>query len=222
MKIAVIEDSPQLSFQIRNILNNQKYIVKTFKDGRSAVRDIPVEEFDLCLIDINLPDMSGYEVCQKLRSSTPDMLIIFLTVRDSIDDKIKGFEAGADDYLTKPFEIPELLARIKALLKRKGGRQADIEEFGGLSINYDNQTVEYTGLTIDLSVKEFHILEYLLRNAGIIITKDTIGDLIWDNAYELSENIVAVYIGKIRKKLKKATGKQYIKTIKNKGYMIER
>lgn len=163
MKIAVIEDSPHLSYQIRQILTENKYIVRTYKEGKTAIAHVPSEEFDLCLVDVNLPDMTGYEVCKKIRAACPDILIIFLTVRDSIEDKVKGFDAGADDYLTKPFEIPELLARIKALLKRKGERTPVIEEINGLVINYDNQTVEYKGTVIDLSLKEFHILEYLIE-----------------------------------------------------------
>ena len=221
MKIAIIEDSPHLSYQIRNLLNEHKYITRVFRDGLSAVKHVPSEEFDLCLVDVNLPDINGYEVCKRIRSACPDMLIIFLTVRDSVTDKIKGFEAGGDDYLAKPFEIPELLARVKALLKRKGVRQADTEQFGELMVNHDNQTITFQDKEVNLSIKEFHILDYLLRNKGLIVTKDTLGDLVWDNPYELSENIVAVYIGKIRKKLKSLTGNEYIKTVKNKGYLID-
>jgi DNA-binding response OmpR family regulator len=221
MKIAIIEDSPYLSYQIRNILTENKYIARIFRDGKSALEHVPTEEFDLCLVDVNLPDINGYQLVKKLRASCPDVLVIFLTVRDSIADKIEGFEAGGDDYLSKPFEIPELLARIKALLKRKGTRTADIVQVGELAINYDNQTVLFQNQNIDLSVKEFQILEYLLRNKGVIITKDRLGDLIWDDPYELSENIISVYMGKLRKKLLQVTGKPYISTVKNKGYIVD-
>lgn len=221
MKIAIIEDSPQLSYQIRNLLTEHKYLARVFRDGASAMDHVPHEQFDLCLVDVNLPDINGYELVKKLREHCPDILVIFLTVRDSISDKIRGFEVGGDDYLTKPFESIELLARIKALLKRTGTRVPDMIEIDDIKINMDNQTIVYKDKEMDLTVKEFQILEHLVRNRGVIISKDRLGEIIWDDPAEMSDNIVAVYVGKLRKKLDDLTGKKFIRTLKNKGYLFD-
>lgn len=221
MKIAVIEDSPQLSYQIRNLLTEHKYLARVFRDGESALEHVPHEQFDLCLVDVNLPDINGYDLVKKIRELSPNILVIFLTVRDSISDKIRGFEAGGDDYLTKPFESIELLARIKALLKRTSTRLPDLIEVGELKINLANQTILHKNKEVDLTVKEFQILEHLIRNRGVIVPKDRLGEIIWDDPSEMSDNIVAVYVGKLRKKLDELTGKAYIRTLKNKGYMFD-
>lgn len=227
MKICIVEDSKSLLYTLKRLLTQEKYIVRGFTDPQDALKEIRTEEFDLFLIDVNLPNISGYELCAEIRKVHPDKPIVFLTVRDSLEDKIKGFEVGADDYLVKPFASAELIVRIKSILKRKLNNKSEIIKVGDLILDVDSKQIKYIDTTknpsdieIPLSLTEFQILEYLMRHSGQSIDKDRIASIIWEDPYELSINLVAVYIGKLRKKLKKFTNNEFIKTVRGFGYRI--
>ncbi len=220
MKICIIEDSKSLLYTLKRLLIEDKYIVRGFEDPLEALQIISTEEFDLFVVDVNLPNIDGYEAAKRIRAYRADTPILFLTVRDSLADKIKGFEAGGDDYLTKPFEPAELLARIKALLRRKVVEHSERIEIDGLVIDVDHKNVLFNEKEIPLSLTEFQILEFLGRHQGITLDKDRIANMIWEDPYEMSINLVAVYIGKLRKKLEEHTGNPVIKTIRGFGYRV--
>jgi len=220
MKLCLVEDSKSLLFSLKKLLAEEKYIVRGFESPKEALNIIPGEEYDLFILDVNLPEISGYELARKIRVYHPETPIMFLTVRDSLEDKIAGFEAGADDYLAKPFEPMELIARIKALLKRKVLDHQELLEHKGIQLNVDEKIVECNGQEIILTLTEFQILEYLMRNQGKAIDKDRIASMIWEDPFELSPNLVSVYVSKLRKKLDQHTNEPVIKTIKGFGYRI--
>ena len=220
MKICIIEDSKSLLYTLKRLLVEDKYIVRGFEDPLEALKVIATEEFDLYVVDVNLPNQDGYETVLKIRKYHPDAPIMFLTVRDTLNDKIRGFEAGADDYLTKPFEPAELLARIKALLRRKVVDYVSTIEVGEISIDTENKRVLFNDNEITLSVTEFQILEYLARHRGRTLGRDKIANMIWEDPYEMSSNLVAIYVGKLRRKLEQATGDPMIQTIRGFGYRL--
>ena len=220
MKICVIEDSKSLLYTLKRLLIEDKYIVRGFEDPLEALKTIATEEFDCFVVDVNLPNLDGYETAKRIRTFRSDIPILFLTVRDSLADKIKGFEAGGDDYLTKPFEPAELLARVKALLRRKVVEHTEKIEIDGLVIDVDHKSVIFADKEIPLSLTEFQILEFLGRHRGVTLDKDRIANMIWPDPYEMSINLVAVYIGKLRKKLEEYTGSPIIKTIRGFGYRV--
>lgn len=220
MKICIVEDSKGLLYSLKQLLTEEKYIVRGFYSPKEALKVIPGEEYDLFILDVNLPEINGYDLGKKIRSYHPNSAILFLTVRDSLQDKISGFEAGADDYIIKPFEPTELIMRIKALLRRKILDQNDELEYEGLKVLPDDKQVKYKEKELHLSLTEFQILEYLLRNKGKPVDKDRIAGMIWEDPFEMSPNLVSVYVSKLRKKLEKATRKPFIKTIKGFGYRI--
>jgi DNA-binding response OmpR family regulator len=221
MKICIVEDSKSLLFSLKKLMAEQKYVVRGFELPSEALKVIPSEEFDLFMLDVNLPETNGYELAQKIRKYNQHSPIMFLTVRDSIDDKILGFEAGADDYITKPFEPAELIARVKALLRRKVMDQSEALEFSGLKLNVEDKQVYFGEIEIPLTLTEFQILEYLMRNIGKVVDKDRVASMIWEDPFEMSPNLVSVYVSKLRKKLESYTkGIEIIKTIKGFGYRI--
>lgn len=221
MKICIVEDSKSLLYSLKKLLVEQKYVVRGFEEPAEALKVIPGEEYDLFILDVNLPEISGYDLAKKIRKYHPVTPIMFLTVRDSIEDKIIGFESGGDDYITKPFEPAELIARIKALLRRKVLDHNEELEHEGLVINVDDKQVFYEGDEVELTLTEFQILEYLMRNTGKVVDKDRVASMIWDDPFEMSPNLVSVYVSKLRKKLSKISqGKEMIKTIKGFGYRI--
>jgi DNA-binding response OmpR family regulator len=220
MKICLIEDSKSLIFTLKTLLKAEKYVVRSFEDPIEAIKEAATEEFDLFIVDVNLPNLDGYETAKRVRKYHTDTPILFLTVRDELSDKIKGFEAGGDDYLTKPFETEELLARIKALLKRKAIKRTEKLSVAGLDIDIDQRKVTYQDKEIPLSVIELQILEYLAQNHGQTIDKDRIANRIWEDPYEMSPNLVAMYISKLRKKMLDYTGEERIVTSRGFGYRL--
>ncbi len=221
MKICIVEDSKSLLYSLKQLLIEEKYVVRGFDSPKEALQVIPGEEFDLFMLDVNLPDMTGYELASKVREYHPTSAIMFLTVRDSIEDKITGFEAGADDYITKPFEPAELIARVKALLRRKVMEHQEELNFDNLKLNVEDKQVYYKDEELSLTLTEFQILEYLMRNIGKVIDKDRIASMIWDDPFEMSPNLVSVYVSKLRKKIEEISGgHEVIKTVKGFGYRI--
>lgn len=221
MKICIVEDSKSLLFSLKKLLTEEQYVVRGFETPKEALKVIPSEDFDLFMLDVNLPDMTGYELAQKIRTYHPDCAIMFLTVRDSIEDKISGFEAGADDYITKPFEPAELLARVKALLRRKVLNHAEELVYQELRLNVEDKLVFYGTKEVPLTLTEFQILEFLLRNTGKVIDKDRIASMVWEDPFEMSPNLVSVYVSKLRKKLDDYSNNAgIIRTVKGFGYRI--
>ncbi|MFR2534835.1 MAG: response regulator transcription factor [Clostridia bacterium] len=220
MKILIVEDDTILSDTIKQCIV-KNYAIEQAYDGYEGYMLAKQGIYDLILLDLMLPEMSGYDVLLKLRENRVYTPVLILTAKDGLQDKVKGFQYGADDYLVKPFEREELLARIEAMLRRsKGSYQKDELSFYDMKLNLKNRNVTIKEETISLQGKQFDILEYLLNARDTIITKEQIFDKIWGFNSETTTNVVEVYASGLRKELKKYGYDQYIKTIRGVGYML--
>jgi len=216
MRLLVVEDDLLLGNGIQVALQQIGYAVDWLTDGEAAIHALNVETFDGVILDLNLPRKSGLEILKQLRESGHTLPILILTAKDTLQDKIRGLDLGADDYMIKPFELNELLARLRALLRRSKGRATTYLEYKELRLDPNNFIVTFNEETIAMSNKEFAILQTLLENIGHIISRQRLEESIyaWDSMVE--SNAVEVHIHHLRKKL----GKNLIKTIRGMGYMI--
>ena len=220
MRILLVEDDEILSDTIKEFLV-KKYEVEQEYSGEDAYLIARSNIYDLIVLDLMLPEMSGYEVLRRLRAEKINTPVLILTAKDGLDDKLKGFDYGADDYLAKPFESKELLARIEAILRRsKKSMDSNILQFKDLILNLETRQVKVGEEEIILLGKQFDMLEYLLGFKDTIITKEQIFDKIWGFNSETTANVVEVYASGIRKALKKSGYDKYIKTIRGVGYML--
>lgn len=222
MRILIIEDEKKLADSLKKALIAENYAVDTATDGQSGYEIAAVEPFDLIILDIGLPQMDGFEVCRKLRAEKITVPILLLTARDTINDKIIGLDLGADDYLVKPFEFEELLARIRALIRRSGPEPNIIFKTGSLELNTVSRRVTRKGEEINLTAKEYALLEYLMRYHNQILSKSRILEHVWDMATDPFTNLVDVYIGYLRNKIDRKYPKEkpLIQTVKGLGYRI--
>lgn len=220
MKILIVEDEKILSDTIKQCICS-KYDVEQAYDGYDAYMLAKEKIYDMIILDLMLPEMSGYEVLKKLRENRTTTPVLILTAKDSIDDKIKGFKYGADDYLVKPFEREELLARLEAIIRRTyGNYKENLIEFKDMKLNLNSRKVSLNGENIVLQGKQFDILEFLINSKNTIITKEQIFDKIWGFDSETTTNVVEVYASALRKILKKYNYDKYIKTIRGVGYIL--
>ncbi len=221
MRILVIEDDQKLSDIIRRGLSEVGYAVDTAYDGEEGEDLAKVAPYDLIILDIILPKKDGIEVCLGLRKHQVKSRIIMLTCKDSIGDRVKGLDSGADDYLVKPFAFDELLARIRALLRREISSGSQIIEVGELSMNILTREVKRGQRDIKLTGKEHSILEYFMYNPNIVITRRMLEDHIWDYSLESESNLIDVYIRRLRKKIDEEKEDSLIETIRGVGYRLK-
>ena len=222
MKILIVEDDKILSHTIKQCIEKE-YQVEQAYDGYEGYMLGRENIYDLIILDLMLPEMSGYDVLLKIRNDKVFTPVLILTAKDSIGDKVKGFKYGADDYLVKPFEREELLARISAMIRRTTGTYKENEiEFKDMKLNLKNRKVTINGKEVNLQGKQFDILEYLLNSQNTIITKEQIFDKIWGFNSDTTTNVVEVYASGIRKELKKFDYDKYIKTIRGVGYIFSK
>ncbi|MDL2236962.1 response regulator transcription factor [Christensenellaceae bacterium OttesenSCG-928-K19] len=219
MRILVVEDEPDLNKLIVKILSSENYAVDCCLDGQEALDYIKATEYDGIILDIMLPSVSGLDILKKMRKDGNDTPVLLLTAKDSIDNRVSGLDMGADDYLVKPFAYEELLARLRVLLRGKKGK-ANLLEMGGLSLDPASHRVFLDGDELFLSGREFAILEYMLRNQGIVLSRTRIEEHIWSYEYEGSSNVVDVYIRKLRSKLCREGKPSLIHTVRNVGYVM--
>ncbi len=218
MKVLIIEDDHNLRLLIKNFLERYKYLTEEATDGKEGYQKIITNEYDCILLDLNLPNLDGIEVAKKARSEGIHTPIIMLTARSQIYNKIEGFDTGADDYITKPFDMKELVARIRALIRRSSSNKNNVLEFAKQKVNVNNNTIEAkTNGIVKLSNKEMSILEYLIRNEQKIISAEELLEHVWDREVNMFSDTVKTHIKTLRKKVDK--DKKYIKTIKGKGYI---
>ena len=222
MKILVIEDEHKIANSIKRGLEQETYAVDVAYDGVEGYELAASDHYDVIILDLLLPGMSGLEVCKKLRNHNVQTPILVLTAMGQLDDRVKGLNSGADDYLVKPFAFTELLARIKALSRRSKDSLGTILKFEDVDLNTVTYEVRRGGKGVKLSRKEFALLEYLLRHPNIILTKDQIINNVWDYDAEILPNTVEVYIGYLRNKIDKQfpSKKPLIQTIHGFGYRI--
>ena len=219
MKILIIEDDKILSRTIEQCIHD-KYDVDKAYDGEEGILFAKQGIYDVIILDIMMPVMNGYEVLSTLRKEKIYTPVLILTAKDSIEDKVKGFRIGADDYLVKPFNIEELLMRIEALIRRTYGNYGEnIIEFEGLVLDLSSRKVSSNGKEIILQGKQFDLLEYLINSKNTIITKEQIFDKFWGFDSETTTNVIEVYASGLRKELKKIGYDKYLKTIRGVGYI---
>ncbi len=220
MRILIIEDNQKLAGYIKKALEQKSYSVDCIYDGETGERRAIFGEYDLMILDIMLPKRDGITVCKNLREKNINLPIIMLTAKSQLDDRVEGLDSGADDYLVKPFELEELLARIRALLRRPKEKETEILGSQDITIDNATHTVKKAGEDLKLTLKEYTVLEYLIKNKGRVVNREQILDHCWDFAFDSFSNIVDVYIKQLRKKLNDTNGK-YIKTIREVGYQFQ-
>ena len=220
MRILVVEDEPKLNELITARLRREHYSVDSFLSGDAAMDYLACAQYDLLVLDIMLPGISGLEILRSLRGKGDKTSVLLLTALDSIPDRVSGLDSGADDYLVKPFVFDELLARIRVLLRRSAGSVSNVYTLADLTVDCDARTVKRGETNISLSAKEFSILEYLIRNSGTVLSRERISNHIWNYDYEGGSNIVDVYIRYLRKKIDDGFEKKLIHTVRGVGYVL--
>ena len=221
MKILLAEDEVDLNNVVTRYLKKNGYSVDSVLDGEEALDYLEYSEYDLVILDIMMPKVDGFEVIKKLRDKGNHTSVLMLTARDSADDKVKGLDLGADDYIVKPFDFNELLARIRAVVRRKYGNSSNKLVIGDLILDTSEKSVTRAGKQIELTGKEYEVLEYLMQSKNRILSRDQIKEHVWDFDYEGDSNIIDVLIKNIRKKIDIENGKQIIYTKRGLGYVIK-
>ena len=223
MKLLIVEDEPQLLSVIRKGLSEKNYDVSAAMDGTTALEMINDNHFDVVVLDLMLPDINGIEICRRLRNAGNFVPILMLTALGSSENIVTGLNAGADDYMAKPFKFTELEARINALARRAGQEQkpAEIITIDNLEIDRRAKTVKREGELIALTAKEFKLLYYLAKNTGITLSREKILDSVWNINFDMNTNVVDVYINYLRKKIDKPYSVKLIHTIKGLGYVLK-
>ncbi|MGL4622977.1 response regulator [Chroococcidiopsis sp.] len=219
MRVLVIEDEPGIAQFIRQGLNEAGYAVDVASDGQAGLNYALAAEYDVIVLDIMLPQMDGLQVLRQMRSriKTP---VLLLTARDTVEDRVKGLDAGADDYLFKPFAFPELLARLRALLRRPPLQLDTILQVADLEMDVANREVRRAGKSIELSPREFSLLEYLMRHPRQVLTRSQITERIWNFDFYGDSNVVDVYIGYLRRKIDNGFDRPLLHTVRGVGYRL--
>ena len=220
MKLLLVEDDERLSGFIKRGLTEEGHTVVVRDNGVDAEDQIFFEEYDVAILDIMLPGQSGFEVLRHARAAGITVPVLMLTARDGVADRVRGLDAGADDYLTKPFAFEELLARLRALERRGAGRTANVIQCGPLSLDLARRSATCQGAEISLTHTEYALLEYLCRNAGRLLSRAQIEQQVWGDEYERDSNVVEVYINYLRKKLTACRAAGLIETVRGSGYRL--
>jgi DNA-binding response OmpR family regulator len=221
MRIILIEDDRELAETVKSELRKQ-FAVDVAFTGKNALAKLQSNEYDLALIDVLLPDIDGIDICRRLRQSGSKIPVLMLTGEHEVETKVAALDSGADDYLTKPFKFPELLARIRALLRRPPISHVENKlAVGDLVLDLTNQIVTRRNRIIRLRQKEIQVLEYLMRNEGIFLSRRMILEHAWESAYESSANLVEVNINSLRERIDKPFKRKLIKTVRGMGYKID-
>lgn len=221
MRVLIIEDEKRITHFIKKGLKAEHYAVDLAFDGKEGLELAKKNSYDLIILDLMLPKVDGLEVCKTLRKEGHQIPILMLTAKDTLENKIEGLDSGADDYLTKPFAFDELVSRVRAILRRKYRAKNPKLKAGDLEMDTVTHEVKRNGKIVELSSKEYALLEYLIRNTNKVITRTQILEHVWDQNYDSFTNIVDVYIRYLRKKIDKDEKMKLIKTIRGVGYKIK-
>ena len=221
MRILLVEDEPRMANVIAKGLREQSYAVDVATDGEEALYQTSVNDYDLIVLDLLLPHVDGFEVCRELRKREHVTPVLMLTARAAVDDRITGFDAGADDYLTKPFAFRELLARIRALLRRDPQLRPDVLEIGDLVVDSANHRVSRAGIEVQLTAKEYALLEYLARRTGQLVSRAEIAAHVWDDSFDPFSNAIEVYMNRLRKKIDGSNSTKLLHTRRGEGYILD-
>lgn len=220
MRILLVEDEPAAAQMVAKGLREQAYAVDLASDGEAALYQASINDYDLILLDINLPGKNGLEVCRELRSHGATVPVLMLTARDAVQDRIAGLDTGADDYLTKPYAFNELLARVRALMRRGPALTSDTITLSDLVMDKKSRKVTRAGIPIDLTAKEYALLEYLLRRADEVVGRADIAEHVWDENFDPFSNLIEVYIQRLRRKIDDNHSKKLLRTRRGEGYVL--
>ncbi len=221
MRILIVEDEKRIADFIARGLKEEHYAVDIAYDGEQGLYLAEINPYDLMIFDIMLPKYEGVDMCRQLRSKKNNTPILMLTARAAVKDKVTGLNAGADDYLTKPFSFEELLARVKVLLRRPTANKTSVLKVADLELNQLNHEVKRIGKKMILTAKEFALLEYLMLNAGQVISRSMISEHIWNEQFDSMTNVIDVHIRNLRNKIDGASSKRLIHTLRGSGYMLK-
>ena len=220
MRVLVVEDEPHMAELIRKGLSREGFAVDVAADGEGCLAMAVATTYDAIVLDVMLPGISGFEACRRLRDEAVWTPVLMLTARDSVDDRVTGLDAGADDYLVKPFAWPELLARLRALIRRGDTERPTVLEVGDLRLDPATRAVHRGDAAIDLSAKEFALLETFMRRPGDVLPRTHLLERAWDVGYQGRSNVVDVYVGHLRAKIDVPFGRQTLETVRGTGYRL--
>ena len=220
MRVLLVEDDARIARFISKGLRERAYAVDIVGNGEEALYQVAINSYDLVILDVMLPGRSGFEVCRELRKSGERMPILMLTARDAVEDRVTGLDQGADDYLTKPFEFRELLARLRALLRRSGELRPAQIVVADLKLDTGAQTVSRGNSNIPLTTKEYALLEFLARNAGRIVGRAEIAEHVWDETFDPFSNLIEVYVNRVRRKIDMGSARPLLHTRRGAGYVL--
>jgi two-component system copper resistance phosphate regulon response regulator CusR len=220
MRLLLAEDDPRIARFIAKGLREQSYAIDVVATGDEALYQAAIAPYDVIILDVMIPAPDGFAVCRELRKMGQRVPILMLTARDAVEDRITGLDSGADDYLTKPFEFRELLARLRALLRRTGAPQSAELVVSDLSIDTIGQNVKRGGRPISLTTKEYALLEFLARNAGRVVGRAEIAEHVWDEQFDPFSNLIEVYVNRIRKKIDAGALTPLLHTRRGAGYLL--
>jgi two-component system, OmpR family, copper resistance phosphate regulon response regulator CusR len=220
MRILLVEDEQDAARMLAKGLREQSYAVDVAETGPEGLEKAELNAYDLLLLDVMLPGMDGMEVCRNLRRQGSRVPILLLTARGGVNDRISGLDCGADDYLTKPFDFGELLARIRALLRRGTELKDTVLKVGDLSVDTRTHAVMRAGMSIGLTAKEYALLEYLVSRPGDVVTRADISEHVWEESYDPFSNLIEVYVQRLRRKLDARGGPPLLHTRRGEGYVL--
>jgi two-component system, OmpR family, response regulator len=221
VRVLVVEDEVKMARAIRRGLEQEGYAVDTAADGTEGWFQASENPYDAIVLDVMLPGLDGFEVCRRLRAAGRWAPVLMLTARDAVPDRIDGLDAGADDYLVKPFAFGELLARLRALLRRGAGERPVVLSCGDVVLDPARHTVTRAGQPVELSAREFALLEFLMRHPGEVVSRTAILEHVWDYDYDGMSNVIDVYVGYLRRKLEQPFGRPLIRTVRGVGYALD-
>jgi two-component system OmpR family response regulator len=220
MRILVIEDEPKMAALLRRGLTEEGHAVDVVRSGTDGIWAATENPYDAIVLDVMLPDIDGFEVCRRLRNADRWAPVVMLTARDAVRDRVAGLDAGADDYLTKPFSFGELFARLRALLRRGAAERPPVLRVGDLTLDPAEHRVARGDIEVRLTAKEFALLEYLMRRAGEVLSRTRLIEHVWDFGYDGDSNVVDVYVRYLRDKIDRPFGRSSIETIRGSGYRL--
>lgn len=221
MRILVVEDEKHLNRIISEAVEDEGYSVDSCYNGVEALEYLACADYDVIILDIMMPKMDGLELVRRLRSEGNNTPVLFLTARDAVADRVEGLESGGDYYLTKPFDFQELMAVVRVMTRKYTGNRSNVYTVADLSLDSNTKTVTRAGKNIELTAKEFSLLEYMMRNKGVVLSREMIENNLWNYDYEGGTNVVDVYVGYLRKKMDTGFSKKLIHTVWGTGWVLK-
>lgn len=221
MRILVVEDEKHLNRIISEAVEDEGYSVDSCYNGLEALEYLACADYDVIILDIMMPKMNGLELVRRLRSEGNNTPVLFLTARDAVADRVEGLESGGDYYLTKPFDFQELMAVVRVMTRKYTGNRSNVYTIADLSLDSNTKTVTRAGKNIELTAKEFSLLEYMMRNKGVVLSREMIENNLWNYDYEGGTNVVDVYVGYLRKKMDTGFSKKLIHTVWGTGWVLK-